>query len=258
MFLLLVLISVLIAAQTVQTAFIPVSRSSSSSFSGNSSEITLSQLDAIINGTTCPLKGSQFLDECRTAAQALPFVNKGFADYNITTVGEKAALLSLMSFESGGFQFNINHFPGNPGQGTRNLMEFPSVYQYALSTPFLSKQTLALIPNIKHNKSTCNISLSSLSNNLPDKTKNVIRAVVLGDGLSFASAMWFYTQSGATQIGQPGPGCLKLPGMVQGLQAQTEAGWENYITDCVGTTVTYERRKSYLTTLQILNGADAQ
>ncbi|KAJ3887000.1 hypothetical protein GG344DRAFT_56497 [Lentinula edodes] len=233
MFLLLVLISVLIAAQTVQTAFIPVSRSSSSSFSGNSSEITLSQLDAIINGTTCPLKGSQFLDECRTAAQALPFVNKGFADYNITTVGEKAALLSLMSFESGGFQFNINH------------------------TPFLSKQTLALIPNIKHNKSKSNISLSSLSNNLPDETKNIIRAVVLGDGLSFASAMWFYTQSGATQLGQPGQGCLKLPGMVQGLQAQTQAGWENYITNCVGTTITDERRKSYLTTLQILNGNDA-
>ncbi|KAJ3866090.1 hypothetical protein EV359DRAFT_72010 [Lentinula novae-zelandiae] len=187
---------------------------------GNSSEITLSQLDAVINGTSCPLKGSQFLDECRTAAQALPFVNKGFADYNITTVGEKAALLSLMSFESGGFQFNINHFPGNPGQGTRNLMEFPSV-------------------------------------NLPDETKNIIRAVVLGDGLSFASAMWFYTQSRATQLGQPGQGCLKLPGMVQGLQAQTQAGWENYITNCVGTTVTDERRKSYLTTLQILNGNDA-
>ncbi|GAW08055.1 hypothetical protein LENED_010090 [Lentinula edodes] len=162
-----------------------------------------------------------------------------------------------MSFESGGFQFNINHFPGNPGQGTRNLMEFPSVYQYALSTPFLSKQTLALIPNIKHNKSKSNISLSSLSNNLPDETKNIIRAVVLGDGLSFASAMWFYTQSGATQLGQPGQGCLKLPGMVQGLQAQTQAGWENYITNCVGTTITDERRKSYLTTLQILNGNDA-
>ncbi|KAJ3713134.1 hypothetical protein C8R42DRAFT_552034, partial [Lentinula raphanica] len=169
-------------------------------------DITLSQLDAIIDGTSCPLEGSQFLDECRTAAQALPFVNKGFADYNITTLGEKAALLSLMSFESGGFQFNINHSPGNPGQGTRNLMEFPS---------------------------------------LSNKTKNAIRAVVLGDGLSFGSAMWFYTQSGATRVGQPGPGCLQMPGMVEGLQAQTETGWENYITNCVGTTVTDERKQSW-------------
>ncbi|KAJ3733380.1 hypothetical protein DFJ43DRAFT_995511 [Lentinula guzmanii] len=248
------LLLILNALQTAQAAFIPVSRSSSSS-SSNSSEITLSQLDAIINGTTCPLKGSESLDECRTAAQALPFVNKGFSDYNITSVGEKAALLSLMSFESGGFQFNINHFPGNPGQGTRNLMEFPAVYQYALSTPFLSNQTLALLPNLKKHKGrTSYASLSSLPNTLSNQTKNAIRAVVLGDGLSFASAMWFYTQSGATQIGQPGQGCTQIAGLVQGLQAQTEAGWEHYITDCVGTTVTDERREDYLRTLKILNG----
>ncbi|KAJ3989487.1 hypothetical protein F5890DRAFT_1185923 [Lentinula detonsa] len=222
------LLLILNALQTAQAAFIPVSRSSSSSLS-NSSEITLSQLDAIINSTTCPLKGSESLDECRTAAQALPFVNKGFSDYNITSVGEKAALLSLMSFESGGFQFNINHFPGNPGQGTRNLMEFPA-------------------------GPTSYASLSSLPNTLSNQTKNAIRAVVLGDGLSFASAMWFYTQSGATQIGQPGQGCTQIAGLVQGLQAQTEAGWEHYITDCVGTTVTDERREDYLRTLTILNG----
>ncbi|KAJ4490915.1 hypothetical protein J3R30DRAFT_155590 [Lentinula aciculospora] len=246
-----VLVPFLTALQTVQAAFIPISRSFPSC---NSSEITLLQLDAIINGTTCPLNGSQFLDECRTAAQALPFVNKGFADYNITTVGEKAALLSLMSFESGGFQFNINHFPGNPGQGTRNLMEFPSVYEYALSIPFLTNQTLALIPHLKHNTSVSYASLSSLSNSLSTQTKNVIRAVVLGDGLSFASAMWFYTQSGASQLGQAGPGCLNIPGMVQGLQAQTQAGWQNYISNCVGTTVTDERRASYLRTLKILDG----
>ncbi|KAJ3996794.1 hypothetical protein F5050DRAFT_1570794 [Lentinula boryana] len=225
------LLLILNALQTAQAAFIPVSRSSSPSLS-NSSEITLSQLDAIINGTTCPLKGSESLDECRTAAQALPFVNKGFSDYNITSVGEKAALLSLMSFESGGFQFNINHFPGNPGQGTRNLMEFPA----------------------KHKGLTSYASLSSLPNTLSNQTKNAIRAVVLGDGLSFASAMWFYTQSGATQIGQPGQGCSQITGLVQGLQAQTEAGWENYITNCVGTTVTDERREDYLRTLKILNG----
>ncbi|KAF9029582.1 hypothetical protein BDP27DRAFT_1246585 [Rhodocollybia butyracea] len=188
-------------------------------------EITLTQLNTIINGTTCPLT-SQSVDECRTAAQALPFVNKGFSDYNITTIGEKAALLSLMAFESGGFQFNIND--GNPGQGTRNLMEFPFVYQYAISKPFLTNQTRAIVPNVNSKRSP---------RSCPP------------DSLSFASAMWFYTQSGAQ-----GQGCLEMPGMVQGLQQQSESGWENYITNCVGTTVTQERKQIYLQTLSILNG----
>ncbi|KAJ3828158.1 hypothetical protein F5880DRAFT_1007839 [Lentinula raphanica] len=251
MFFLIILALISTVSRTALAASIPPSFLLSSN---NSTDIALSQLDAIIDGTSCPLEGSQFLDECRTAAQALPFVNKGFADYNITTLGEKAALLSLMSFESGGFQFNINHSPGNPGQGTRNLMEFPSVYEYALSTPYLFTQTLALIPNLKHNKTASYISLSSLPSKLSNKTKNAIRAVVLGDGLSFGSAMWFYTQSGATRVGQPGPGCLQMPGMVEGLQAQTETGWENYITNCVGTTVTDERKQSWLRTVKILNG----
>ncbi|KAJ3844006.1 hypothetical protein F5878DRAFT_574068 [Lentinula raphanica] len=214
MFFLIILASISTVSRTALAASIPPSFLLSSN---NSTDIILSQLDAIIGGTSCPLEGSQFLDECRTAAQALPFVNKRFADYNITTLGEKAALLSLMSFESGGFQFNINHSPGNPGQGTRNLMEFPS-----------------------HNKTASYISLSSLPSKLSNKTKNAIRAVVLGDGLSFGSAMWFYTQSGATRVGQPGPGCLQMP--------------ENYITNCVGTTVTDERKQSWLRTVKILNG----
>ncbi|KAE9403093.1 hypothetical protein BT96DRAFT_878919 [Gymnopus androsaceus JB14] len=209
----------------------------------DSGEITLTQLEAILNGTICSPNNSQFLDECRTAAQALPFVNKAFSDYNITTVGEKAALLSLMAFESEGFQFNVNHFPspGTPGQGTRNLMEFPFVYQYALSIPFLSTQILALAPS-SSDSASASVSISPT-------TKDAILALVLNDGLSFASAMWFYTQSGTTKTG-----CLEIPGMVQDLQAQTEKGWENYITQCVGTTVTEGRRQSYLQTLDILNG----
>ncbi|KIK69393.1 hypothetical protein GYMLUDRAFT_152604 [Collybiopsis luxurians FD-317 M1] len=233
-----------LALPAVQAAFTPIlPRSSFSSGSNNTSNsshaITLAQLDAIINGTKCPLDSS-FVDECRTAAQALPFVNKGFADYNITSIGEKAALLSLMSFESGGFQFNVNHFPGRPGQGTRNLMEFPSVYQYALSKPFLTHQTLALVPNHTVN------NYAALTNN----TKNAILSLVLSDNLSFASAMWFYTQSGSKERG-----CLDMPGMVQGLQAQTEKGWENYVENCVGTSVTDDRKQVYLQTLKILNGS---
>jgi hypothetical protein len=115
-------------------------------------------------------------------------------------------------------------------------MEFPFVYQYALSKPFLTNQTRAIIPNVN-------------SSSISSTTKNALRALVLPDSLSFASAMWFYTQSGAQ-----GQGCLEMPGMVQGLQQQSESGWENYITNCVGTTVTQERKQVYLQTLTILNG----
>ncbi|KAF5381128.1 hypothetical protein D9757_009421 [Collybiopsis confluens] len=227
----------LLALPAAQAAYIPIPRAISSN-----GEITLSQLNTIIGGTKCSLTSS-FLDECRTAAQALPFVNKGFSDYNITSLGEKAAMLSLMAFESGGFQFNVNHFPGRPGQGTRNLMEFPSIYQYALSQPFLSHQTLALVPN-----HTVSNSYAALSNS----TKNAILSLVLSDNLSFASAMWFYTQSGTGSGGKPPRGCLDMPGMVSGLQAQTEKGWENYIESCVGTSVTNDRKQGYLKTLKVL------
>jgi hypothetical protein len=53
---------------------------------------------------------TQFPAECRTAEQAAPFVNQAFRDFGLVTDGEKAALLSLMLFESGGFKFDINQF----------------------------------------------------------------------------------------------------------------------------------------------------
>ncbi|KAJ8516226.1 hypothetical protein ONZ45_g6448 [Pleurotus djamor] len=48
-----------------------------------------------------------FPEECRTAYQSAPFVNQGFEDYGIKTKGEKAAILSLMLFETGNFRFDI-------------------------------------------------------------------------------------------------------------------------------------------------------
>lgn len=58
--------------------------------------------------------------ECSTAAQAVPFITKSFATYNVTSRAEQAALISLMAFESGDFKYNRNHFPppGRPGQGS--------------------------------------------------------------------------------------------------------------------------------------------
>ena len=57
-----------------------------------------------------------------------------------------------------------------------------------------------------------------------------VLALLTADGnLDFGSAAWFLTTqcSGATRTA---------------LQAGTKAGWESYIKDCVGTTVTPERQ----------------
>ncbi|KAJ7140497.1 hypothetical protein C8R43DRAFT_928463 [Mycena crocata] len=176
---------------------------------------------------------TQFPSECRTAEQAAPFVNQAFRDFGIVTNGEKAALLSLMLFESGGFKFDINHSLNTPGQGTRNLMTFPFILEYALDTPSVAAQAQALAGG-------------NAAAAVPPDTQNAIRQLVLSDPLSFASAMWFYTQSGDAKTG-----CTATPGMVDGLQLATIPGWEQYITNCVFTTVTPERQAIYTKTLNV-------
>lgn len=55
-----------------------------------------------------------------------------------------------------------------------------------------------------------------------------VLALVNDDRWSFASAAWFLTTQCAQEISQ-------------GLAASTEEGWEAYLTECVGTTVTDDR-----------------
>jgi hypothetical protein len=55
-----------------------------------------------------------------------------------------------------------------------------------------------------------------------------VLALVNGERWSFASAAWFL----ATQCNGE---------ISQGLAASTEEGWNTYLTDCVGTTVTDDR-----------------
>ena len=55
---------------------------------------------------------------CRTAQQAAPVIQAAFDKYGFKTPGEQAALIALMSFESGNFKFDVNVSPGRPGQGS--------------------------------------------------------------------------------------------------------------------------------------------
>ncbi|KAI9891659.1 MAG: hypothetical protein M1814_002594 [Vezdaea aestivalis] len=152
--------------------------------------------------------GAQHLDECRTASQAAPFISQSFATYGIQRPGEAAALLSLMALESAEFKFNKNYFPGNPGQGTRNMQSAAFNRQYASSIPALAGQVATAA------------------------SPNAVRELVLPDKYSFGSAAWFLTTNCPASIRT-------------GLQTGSLAGWTAYITGCVGTTVTPERQAYY-------------
>jgi len=159
-----------------------------------------SQLLSIVpTASTCG--GAPIPSECATAAEAVGPIISSFANYSILTAPEQAALLSWMAYESAEFKYNQNHFPapGTPGQGTRNMMSPSFVQEYASSIPELAGQVAGKDP------------------------VDVLK-LVQPDQYSFATAAWFYSTHCDAEV-------------KQGVQAQGQAGWEAFITQCVGTTV---------------------
>jgi hypothetical protein len=200
--------------------------------SSGGSSITAEQLIAI-DAAVASCDNEPIAGECRDAKEAAPFINASFDKYEITSVGEKAALLSLIFFETGALKYDRNHFPapGRPGQGTRNLMMFPGVWQYASTLPETADKAKALLPSGNADSAT-------------DEQKNAVRELVLGDELSFASAAWYYKTN-----------CGNDAAIVEGLKAETQAGWEAYITKCVYTTAAPERQTSWAKALEVLKSA---
>ncbi|QKX60031.1 uncharacterized protein TRUGW13939_07173 [Talaromyces rugulosus] len=152
--------------------------------------------------------------ECATAADAVPIINDVFTSYLIYSPGEQAALLSLMAFETGDFKYNRNHFPGVAGQGTRNMQ-----------SPSFNKQYASSIPEIK----------DRVNNNV-SATLDLLLSRAHWD---FGSAAWFLTTQCSEEV--------RL-GLLQGSQA----GWEAYISGCVNTTVTEERRAYWKRAVDVL------
>ncbi|EWC48771.1 hypothetical protein DRE_00076 [Drechslerella stenobrocha 248] len=179
------------------------------------------------SSNTC--SGASFPDECNTAKEAVPFIAAGFEKFQINTIGEAAALLSIMAFESGDFKFNINHFPGRPGQGTKAMLMANFIVSYA--------QTFGSTDNIAPGLSSSNIDAQS------DDIKNKVRAVVLSNERTFAAAAWFYSDMCSESVKA---GLRKGP---------TIAAWTDYITQCVGTTVTEDRTVGYVKAVMALGGS---
>ncbi|OQE19264.1 hypothetical protein PENFLA_c019G07325 [Penicillium flavigenum] len=146
--------------------------------------------------------------ECATAKQAAKFTSQSFDTYKVTSKAEQAAIVSLMAFETEGFKYNKNHFPGVAGQGTRNMQ-----------SPAFNKKYASSLPELKD-------KLPSVSNS-PEELLDLLRSDSATD---FGSGAWFLT----TQ-------CSK--DVRTALADGSETGWQRFISDCVGTSVTDERRE---------------
>lgn len=178
----------------------------------NIAPLTTTDITAIApESATCT--GAPYPAECATATDAAPWINLAFRVFGIHAFGTQAALLSLMLYETGSFKYKINHYPGVPGQGTRNMQSPTFNLKYA--------QWLAA------NMTDSGISSQQVAEAATEGPVQVL-ALVNGERWGFASAAWFL----ATQCDEE---------VNQGLATLTEEGWNTYLTDCVGTTVTDDR-----------------
>ncbi|KAH8151515.1 uncharacterized protein LAJ45_04136 [Morchella importuna] len=169
--------------------------------------ITSSQVVAAAPGSSSCATAS-FADECHDAGKATPLLNDAFKQYKQTTLGEVAALLGLMALESGDFQFNVNHYPGRPGQGTKAMLMFNFIHDYAVDAGMKAQ--------------VAEIAGSDQVDSMSDDKKNKIRALVTTDKYTFAAAPWFLSKK-----------CT--PEVQKGVKEGGFKGFQTYMQDCVGT-----------------------
>lgn len=164
----------------------------------------------------CPTEGD-FIDECRSAEEAAPFIFESLYRYGLYHRNEQAAVISLMALESGEFQYKKNHFPepGRPGQGTANMQMAEFNLKYAKSIPAVQDK----VANV------------TSTDGLTDEELNRIRALVIVDEHNFGSAAWFLR----TQCGEE---------VAEALRKDVDSGFKTYM-ECVGVEVD-ESRQEYL------------
>jgi len=134
--------------------------------------------------------------ECRTAAQAAPFLIEAMQRYELYTYPEIAAVIALVGFESVNFRYkhNIN----NPTQGTSNQMTQRFIVEYAQSIPEIAPQVTAAAG---------------------DAAKLV--DILIDDKYNFGSGPWFlHTKCNAD--------------VRSALQTTPDQGWARYMRECVG------------------------
>ncbi|KAL4727783.1 hypothetical protein ACLX1H_004472 [Fusarium chlamydosporum] len=152
----------------------------------------------------CPTGNTQ----CRTAKQAAPYLINSFQTYGIYDPKEMAAVLALMAFESGDFQYKRNQVPGRPGQGTANMQMAPYNLLYAKDIPELASKFQGI-------DSTDGMS--------DDELGDLLDAVTV-DKYNFASGAWFLAKQCKQNVRDA-------------FKTDADAGFKVYIEECVGTDV---------------------
>jgi len=176
-----------------------------------------------ISSATSSCANAPEAGECRTADEAAPYIAISFTNFGITSFGEQAALVALMLYESGDFKYAQNHFPGVPGQGTRNMMSPTYVAKY-----------LGWLSTVCTN---CGITAAQVQEATAQGPAAVLD-LVNTDEYGFGSAAWFL----ATQCDE---------GVRQGLAAGTQSGWETYLSQCVGTSADGKRNELWSATMAL-------
>ncbi|KAJ1674566.1 hypothetical protein EV182_003020 [Spiromyces aspiralis] len=99
------------------------SGSSNGGGEGNATAADSITADQLKQGLGAPLDcPGDTSGECADAEKAADGFNKSFEKYKITNKGDQIALIALGAFET-----------GVPGQGTRSMMSYGFVYEYAMS-----------------------------------------------------------------------------------------------------------------------------
>ncbi|KAJ1810134.1 hypothetical protein LPJ77_001143 [Coemansia sp. RSA 2523] len=160
-------------------------------------------------------KSSMADGECALNSEALSSINKAIRKYGVSARGEIVATLSWMLFESGNWVYNINHFPGNIGQGTRTMMTWEYVAEYAKT----------LHPDA-YAKALGSGDVSAANNS----TKTDVIDLVLNNDDSFGSGFWYLTTKAAS-----------FHGNANSLRDGNKADFQKYVEDGIVTTWTTER-----------------
>ncbi|OQO04301.1 hypothetical protein B0A48_10912 [Cryoendolithus antarcticus] len=163
--------------------------------------------------STASCAGSVAQSECRTAAQAAPWLTYSFSNFGHSAFSTQAALLSLILYETANFTYSVNHYPGVPGQGTRNMQSPAFNLLYA---KWLSESC-----------KNCRLSAAQVAN-AEGASVEAVLDLVNGDEFGFGSAAWFL----ATQC---------TADVRAALATGTAEGWEAYM-GCVGAQAGGERQ----------------
>ncbi|KAJ1877995.1 hypothetical protein LPJ57_003656 [Coemansia sp. RSA 486] len=153
----------------------------------SASAITLEQLNQAVpsraSDGSCAAVSTP--SECTTNSRAVTAINHAITKYGVTSTGEIAALIALMAYESADWQYNINHYPGRPGQGTKAMLMYDFIEKYAQQV---------------HQSETTRVLISGGGS---DAAKNSVRELVLDDDDSFGAAFWYLTTQASAYHNNP-------------------------------------------------------